>query len=453
MGLLERVIQARWPAGPGEVNRLESELGHRDEFGPPEYGDYIATSNDIYSVINLRAKHMGSLPLNTFRGRDEEKIHVTEGPLADLLRKVNPFWTFQRLMRMTEMSMGLWGEGFWAVERGGGLLRQPRELWWLKSPRVHPVPSADGYIAGFLYDGSNGEQIPFRPDEIIWFRYPNPLDEFAGLSPLAPARLSADAANGMMKSNKNLFTQGMQMGGVVVPAKDKVTFSAEQAEDLEHKLEKRFKGVDKAHRWGVLRYEAQFLPMAISPKDAQFVEGMNVTFRQVCRTYGVPSPLLYDLEHATLANLRELQQELWQDTLVPEAQFYAADLEEQLLPMFRVGRGAPRQPDHVEWDFSHVPALQESSTNVWDRERQAIEAGALTINEWRKKHGLPPVSWGDTWYAPMQKAPVETLTGSSDQGQTSEERSQALGRALIADTFDDFDRQIKALTNGHGART
>jgi len=44
--------------------------------------------------------------------------------------------------------------------------------------------------------------------------------------------------------------------------------------------------------------------------------------------------------------------------------------------------------------------------------------GGITINEWRKKQGLPPVPWGDVWWAPVNKAAV--VDGdSTPQGDTS----------------------------------
>ncbi|MBW3670766.1 MAG: phage portal protein, partial [Acidobacteria bacterium] len=71
--------------------------------------------------------------------------------------------------------MCLWGETYWAIEKDR--FGNPTEIWWLKPSKVTPVPSESGYLAGFLYEPSVGsmEPIPFRPDEIVWFRYPNPL--------------------------------------------------------------------------------------------------------------------------------------------------------------------------------------------------------------------------------------------------------------------------------------
>lgn len=435
MGILERIEasrrpqpQAAWSVGAGSLTASERTVGHDDDqFSPESYGNYLATSNEIYSAAMLRARLMSSIDLRLYDRDGPEKREITTGPEYTLLRRVNPFWTRRRLSMMDELSMSVWGETVWALEPGPA--GQPGEIWWLKPSRVKPVPHESGYLAGFLYYPVNGgPPIPFRPDEIVWFRYPNPLDEFSAMSPLAAARLSADTASAMMRSNRNLFTQGLQMGGVVVPANDKVSFSEEQAEDLAKMLDKRFRGVDKAHRWAVLRFEAQFQKMQVTPKDAEFVEGLNLTLRQVANAYGIPVPLLNDLSRATLANAREYERILWTHALVPDARLRAEEIVEQFLPRFRT------RTTWAEFDFSGVAALQESETEQWSREAEQIRVGGITVNEWRKKHGHPPVAWGDVWWAPVNQSPV-TSADSAPQGDTSpsavpDQTASALRNAL-----------------------
>lgn len=414
MGLVDRVLKEHqrrsWPVGKGALLGAEEAYGHdQSEFSPEEYGDYLATSNDIYAVVTRRARLMTGLQMRFYNGRSNDKREVTSHPAIDLWWKVNPFWTAERLARMDELSMGTWGETFWAIQRKAG---QPAEIWWLKPSRVVPVPHSNNYISGYLYQSVSGEQIPFRPDEIIWFRYPNPIDEFSPLSPLAAARLAADTSTAMMKSNNQLFSQGMQAAGLIVPATDKATFTTDQANDLELQLRRKLTGSKNAHKWAVLRYEAQFKQLSISPKDAEFSAGLGLTFRQVCRAYGMQAPLMNELEHATLANAVVFERIEWTGALKPDAEFRAAEVREQYLPLFRNG------PDYCEYDFSQVPALQESASESWAREAQAMDRGAITINEWRKGKGMPPVPWGDRPYMAVNKAPLNP-DGSLDLPEPS----------------------------------
>lgn len=435
MGLLERIQAAlnpptnerTWPVGKGVVLPTDRIQGHDDSlFSPESYGSYLVTSAEIFGVVSLRARLMSGLHLQLFRGYGPSRKEITTGPAVDLLRKVNPFWTAARLARMDELAMCLWGETYWAVERGPDGM--PTEIWWLKPSRVRPVPHESGYLSGFLYEPVlGGKPIPFTADEIVWFRYPNPLDEFSALSPLAAARLAADTGHAMMTANRKLFDNGMMAGGLIVPTTDKVVFSAEQAGELENLLDKRWTGADKAHRWSVLRFEAQLKELGVSARDAEFLGGLNLSLRQVCNAYGVPSPLLNDMEHATLANVRELLTAVWSLTLVPDSQLKSAEITEQLLPMFP----SQRRPDFAEYDYTRVPELQEAASEVWARERQAIESGRKTINEVRLQAGEPPVPWGDVWWCPVNKFAVsaeDSAPGSDGPEDTDAEDVEAAGQ-------------------------
>lgn len=405
MDLLRRITARKrgehkraWPVGKAELVAPDYAYGHdQSEFSPDDYGNYAATSNEIYSVVAQRARLMSGIQLRFYRGRGSDKIEDTRHKSVKLFSYVNPFWTGERLARMDEMCMGLWGESFWALE---GPQSDPREIWWLKPSRMRPVPDESGYISGFKYHSVSGEILHFEPREIVWHRYPNPVDEFSPLSPLAAARLAADTAQAMSTSNQALFKRGMQIAGLITPPADKVTFSTEQALELERDLERRLTGADKAHRWAVLRYEANFKQLAITPRDAEFVAGLGLTFRQVCRAYGMQPALLGDPECATLSNTTAFERLEWTRALVPDAQFRAAEIREQYLTRFRGG------PDWCEYDLTSVPSLQESATESWTREAQALDRGAITINEWRKGKGMPSVPWGDQPYMPVNKAPV-----------------------------------------------
>jgi hypothetical protein len=205
---------------------------------------------------------------------------------------------------------------------------------------------------------------------------------------------------------------------MVVPTSDRVSFTPQQAEELEGLLERRWRGVDRAHRWSVLRYQAQFQGVGVSPKDAEFVQGLSLTARQVWNAFGIPAPLLNDLAHATLANTREFERLLWVHALKPDAMLRADEITEQFLPRIARRPGPPATPDCAEYDFGEVSALQFAETETWDRERQAIEVGAMTVNEWRRRHGLPDVKWGDVWWGPVNKSAVRDAN-SKPQGDTS----------------------------------
>jgi HK97 family phage portal protein len=373
----------------------------QDDFAPEVYGSYAATSVSVYACVNLRSTALSALPLKLYKGQGDARKEVTAGPMVELLQRVNPYWTMSQLLEMTEQSLALWGQAFWILERGTTGKQPPKEIWWARPDRMKLVPHPTDYIGGYIYEGRAGEKVPYTADEVIWFRLPNAMDEFAGLSPIAAARLSIELGRDGLKANHNLFRQGMQGVNIISPANPDITWGKEKVEGISQMLSKRATGEKNAHRSLVMGHQLKSEPLGISPADAQFIEQMRWSLADVCRVYGVAPLLVQDLEKATYSNFEQALQAFWTLTMVPQANRIAATITERLLPMF------PGAAEEAAFDLSGVSALQEKEDSKWVREQGQLAAGAITINEWRKGRGLPEVAWGSAWWAPMGVSPVE----------------------------------------------
>jgi HK97 family phage portal protein len=354
MSWLQNAIAKIFRLGPAVIEPADIAFGTDPaEWSPTEYGRYLTTSSAVYSCAELRARSLAGLAIHAYQDGQE----LTEGPAVELLRKVNPHWTWSRLMHMTELSLCIWGQSFWVVERGDDGEGVPTEIWWARPDNMRIVPDEQNYIAGYIYEWNN-KRIAFKKSEVIWHRKPNPLDEFAGLSPLAATRLAVDTGHAALRSNHAIFKNGVQIAGLVTPDDKDATWQADQVRALRDMLENRFKGADKAHRLAVLGQAAKFQPLGVSPKDAQFLELMQWTRSDVAMVYGVPPELIGDNTAATYNNVREAHRGIWNDTLIPEAEMIAAEINEQLMPMFGV------EGLTVAWDYSGVNALAADMVEI-----------------------------------------------------------------------------------------
>jgi HK97 family phage portal protein len=402
MTLQERIraMVRAFTTGPADVTESAATWGYApDTYQPAQYVDYLATSNAVYTCARLRAEALASLPIRLYRGTAENKTEVTRGPLYDLLHKVNQFWTMQRLLSMWEYSMCLWGESYIFLERGERGNQPPVELWWARSDRVYVYPDPVDYIKGYGYMGEDGTApIPYTPGEVLAFRYPNPANQWRGLSPLAAARLAADSASAAMKSNRNIFANGIQMGGMISPPAG-VTLTEDQIRQISEGLENRFKGVDKAHRWGVFKFAVDPKPVGITPKDAEFLGLLKWTLEDVCRAFSVPLDLVGG--QRTYDNINAALLAFWTNCIIPEKRMMESEMAEQLLPMF------PGQADSVELDTSEIAVLKDDDAAAWTMASGQLDKGAITINEWRTSQGLKPVAWGDVYWASSSMTPIE----------------------------------------------
>lgn len=376
------------------------------EFSPEEYGNYIATSNAVYTCATMRAKYLSSLPLRLYKlQRNGERQEVMSGPLWELVNKVNDFWTFSRWVEMTELSLCLWGSSYTFLERGQTGRQPPREMWWGRADRVTVYPDPTNYIKGFGYAPMSGQEpLAFAPSETFWLHYPNPLNEYAGLSPLVAARISADFGTSAMRANDKIFRNGMQLSGAIFPP-EKGSFSPEQARDLEGLLEKRFQGVDKAHRWAVFRHPMALQQLGWSPKDAEMLGGLKWSLEEVCRAYHWPIDLVGG--QRTYENLDAAMRAAWTNCIIPEAAFIANEFTEQVLPMF------PGTADVAVFDTAGIAVLQENRgelvAQIATLATQGVPLNRL-LQEFMPQL-LPPnqqgYPWGDVWWAQGTLVPVE----------------------------------------------
>ena len=304
-------------------------------------------------------------------------------PLQRLLDSPNPFWNRSDLWRATETYLSLWGAAFWGLERDehGGIA----EIWPLRPDKMRVIPDAERYIRGFVYMGAGSELVPYLPDDVVWMRYFNPLDEYAGLSPIAPLRQSADMGMDALRANRKLLqndsTPGLiiELGGVPTD---------EEVSEFYARWESRFQGVDKTRRPALLSPGMKASNLGFSPRDMEYIESLRWSLEDVSRVFGVPKVMIGDLENTTFSNFSTARRLFWEDTVTAQLAFYTEALQHHLLPHF--GDDSLT----VEFDLSGVEALKESEENKAKRRNIYVKAGIMTVDEVRREMNLPPIGNG-----------------------------------------------------------
>ena len=372
---------------PAEASAAATAAG-AEGWARPEYGRYMATSPSVYAAVRLRAEAVTRPPLRVYRAdATGQRVAVEPShPVAQLLARVNPWYTRADLWRATEIYLCLWGAAFWAIERDED---GAPELWPLRPDRMAVIPDRRRYVRGFVYRGAV-EQVAYTPDEVVWLRYFNPLEELAGLSPLAPARLSADMGHEGLRFNRHLLRNSARPDFLLLTNQE---LNDAQLEDFYARWEQRYQGPGNAHRPAVASAVRDVKTLGLSHRDIDFIQGLRWSLEEVSRTYGVPKLLLGDFERATYANVQASERLFWRNTVVPEVRFLEDQLNRALLPKL----GYPNLT--AEFDLSVIEALQEDENSRVQRETALLDRGVLTINEVRRERNLPEVPWGDGYGA------------------------------------------------------
>ena len=411
-------------------SKWERDLGVGHSWMPISYGEYYARSALVYSAIKVRQDAVARVPLRVYQrlnggmeGGTTRSLYTPgsipasspsavgshsvgprsgslsgsraapgkraqavghDHPVQRLLDAPNPFWTRGDLWRATETYLGLWGSAFWGLERDE--LGRVTEIWPLRSDKMRVVPDQRSYIKGFVYVGGGLELVSYVPEDIVWLRYFNPIDEYAGLSPIAPLRLSADMGLDALRANRNNLTNG-SIPGMFIETSD--TPTDEEVKEFYERWESRFKGVENTRRPALLSAGMKASNLGFSPREMEYVQSLRWSLEDVARVYGVPKAMLGDVDRITFSNFATARRVFWEDTIVPQLMFYQEALNQRLLPTIR---GSSL---FVEFDTGAIEALRESENDRAKRRQIYVSAGIMTVNEVRREMNMPPVPWGD----------------------------------------------------------
>jgi HK97 family phage portal protein len=336
-----------------------------------------------YRCVNLIARGAASVPWRLYQGKKELSVH----PLLELLHRPS---TTQGGSSFIESVLGfllLAGNSY--IEAVSGSFGQsPLELYALRPDRMKLIPGASGLPRAYEYS-VNGTKTIIPADavtgksRILHLKLFNPLHDWYGLSPIEAAACAIDQHNSVASHNLALLQNGGRPSGALLLNSVKGgTTSQEQLDELRHSLRDMIEGEKNTGRVLLLEGEFVWQEMGLSPKDLDFIEGKNLSAREIAQAFNVP-PLLVGIPgDSTFANYKEARFHLWEDTILPLLDYLMDELNLWLCPQF--GEGL-----RLDYNIDAIPALAARREEAWSK---IAQADFLTINEKRKAIGYEPIA-------------------------------------------------------------
>lgn len=186
-------------------------------------------------------------------------------------------------------------------------------------------------------------------------------------------------------------------------------------DDEKDALEKNFKG-----RYGMLKGMSQFIitnanidyvPVGQSIKDLMLFEEIEADKFEIFDAYGFPADLASKSKESTRDNKKQARADFYQDTIIPESK----SLDSQLNKMF----GTYEMGIRLEYDYSHIPALQEdrkaqaeSKSRLADAVLKMYKNKIVTLNRAREIMEEDTVPGDDVYYEPSKN------NGNGEQDDT-----------------------------------
>jgi HK97 family phage portal protein len=309
----------------------------------------------LFAIVDRLANDTSRVKWKLYRsaasGKDEDRTEVTSHAALDIWRRPNQFFTGQEFRETTQQHLDLVGEGWWVIARNPRMRSIPLELWPVRPDRMMPVPSAERFLAGYIYLGPDGEQVPLQTDEVIQLRRPNPLDPYRGMGPVQSVLADIDSSRYSAEWNRNFFINGAGPGGVIQVDKrlDDTEFN-----EMVARWREQHQGVANAHRVAIVE-QGTWQDVTYSMRDMQFADLRNVQREIIREAFAFPKSELGTADQVNLANAKVGAVTLARGHIVPRLERMKAALNEEFLPLFgATGKG-------VEFDYENpVPEDQET---------------------------------------------------------------------------------------------
>lgn len=212
----------------------------------------------------------------------------------------------------------------------------------------------------------------YTADDVVHSKFLNVPGRLRGLGPISAAREEIEAAQLARDYKAKFFTDGSNLKGYLRTSENITQEAAQQAKAS-------WKASGEAGDIKVVGKNLEYVPLSLKPADLQFLETQKFDTTQIARLLGIPASIMLaavDGSNLTYSNIEQSWIEFADYTLAA----YTGEIEEifnRLLPRGRTAK--------FDWDSSQRANMSDRYTAY----KTAIEAGFLTVDDVRRKEGLP----------------------------------------------------------------
>jgi HK97 family phage portal protein len=347
----------------------------------------------VFGCVSKIAKAAGGIDWYVMDGENEKEGHS----LGLLLARPNEFDSRSSFIRKVTSFLLLSGNSY--IERVQGIpSAPPKYLYALRPDRMTPKAGIGPreYISAWEYN-ANGRIYVYKPEQILHVTEFHPTNDFFGLSRLEVAAKSIDIANLSMNWNANLLNRDMRIPGAL---KVDGTLTEDQRKVLLADLA-QYQGAENAGKIPIFEGGSggmEWQPMAITPKEMDWLNSEKFNTRRICAIFDVPSQLLGDTEASTYANMQEARAAFYMEAVLPMMDVLRDELNAWLAPLY-----GPKI--RLEYDRDAIEAIQEDRGKKYS---YIAQSDWLTQNEKREATGYDDLGpEGDVVLVGIGKIPLE----------------------------------------------
>ena len=373
----------------------------------------------IYACVSAIAQDVRSSPWSIWQRsgtsrKDWKKLEGSQIP--EILMRPSATQTWADLVELTQTHLDLSGRAFWHLITAGSGGRvvgiQVLNPDWVNKP----VYNADRtMLTGWEINVSGAKRRVLPADDVILFRYPDPMDPTGGISPVRAVAMSADMDTYSRAYAASHLRNHAQPTGILTTEAE---LTRDQAALLAEGWQDNHQGTSKIQ---VLGKGAQFQTLSAHIKDLEFAALAKVSMDQILAAYHIPKSRIGMIDDSSRANGEESDRVYSSLCLGPRLKRYEQPITYRLFP--RIGL----DPTRYSFEFDSVDVADKEFERI--AAETAFGKGAITMDEYRDRIGFEPEAGGNgaVYFVPMGS----TVTENPETGMAP------MAAGEIAPAFED----------------
>lgn len=359
-------------------------------------------STVVRACVTLISGVLATLPLELFEiaAIDSRRVRK-DHPATPLTSKFANGWTpAPKLIEQVTIDALTNGAGFVFVNRVNG---KPQEL--LRLPPGMVQVNQDPFTLEPQYKITGQKPRDISRSEIIHIQAPGSLS-VKGDSPINQCREAIGVALTIEGHVGRLFGKGGRPSGVL-------RFPNKLGDASAARMKASWQAAHSGEASGdtaILEEGGEFQSVTLNSVDSQTLELWERSAYEICRIFGVPPPLVFELGRATWGNTAALADAFLKFGLARWLQIWTSELALKLLE--------PSEQANHYFAFDTDQLLASDLAARADAYQKLISSRVLNPNECRAREDLPPYTGGDKFENPNTSS--VTIHGGSPSKPNSE---------------------------------
>jgi HK97 family phage portal protein len=382
----------------------EPSYGYRTETGEQISVFKAQSIATAYRAKNIISDDVAKMPLQMIQRDGDQIEQVRPDPITRnmaYLLQVSPNswgWTPFQLKKATIEWLLFYGNAYiWSPAVG------ERQLLVLPADHTTPVFDLDGNV-WYRHTFSNFTTVFIPSVEILHLLINPDTSGFVGRGVITYARETFGRQVAAHKAQSKFYSQGFMPAAYVQFGNNELT--AEARKKVREAYEESMGGAENIYRLAVFdKRITKFEAINMQLKDAQFLESIDATDRDVCNYFGLPEHMLNRGKESYNSNEQKY------------IEYLQGTLDAHLVPWEEAARIrwlSQTEQINTYFKFIRESLLRMDSKARADTNEVLIRSGQRSPNEAREKDDMSAYPGGDKKYMASNIAPIGETNGQTN---------------------------------------